>query len=118
MSIAKFAFLFAVTILAIASTSAPAVQAQSTSVVATGLQAPTKIILTDQGNLIVAEASFGINTGRISVINRATGVRRTLLQGLPSGITDVGGTPDPSGPEGLELRGHTCLSQSVQEIPC
>lgn len=69
-----------------------------------GLQGPSKIIQTPLGNLLVAE--FGTetpNTGRISIISEG-GTRRTLLDGLPSGINDVG---DVVGITGLYLRGRT-----------
>ncbi len=79
------------------------VRAQTT-VFATGLKAPHKIILTPRGNLIVAEAGEGPNTGRVSIVDRA-GNRRTLLDGLPSGLAAPNN--DPSGPSGLEIRGRT-----------
>ena len=78
------------------------VRSQSTAVFATDLKAPTKIILTPGGNLLVAEAGSGPNTGRISLIDRS-GHRRTLLDGLPSGR----GEPESLGPSGLALRGRT-----------
>jgi hypothetical protein len=36
-----------------------------------------KLLLTDQGNLLVSEAGPAPNTGRISIVNRH-GVRRSL----------------------------------------
>jgi hypothetical protein len=80
--------------------------AQSVSVFASGLQAPTKIISTPGGNLLVAESGTGPNTGCISFINHG-GVRRTLVAGLPSGINTAAGGAEPSGPSGLALRGRT-----------
>jgi hypothetical protein len=74
-------------------------------VLASGLLTPTKLIFTQQGNLLVAEAGSGSNTGRISIIDPATGHRRTLLDGLPSGLT--GPNSPPSGPSGLAMRGRT-----------
>lgn len=79
-------------------------QAQSTSVVAGGLKAPTRIVITPRGNLLVAESGQGPNTGRLSLINPKTGQRRTILDGLPAGTSPEGGT---SGPSGLALRGST-----------
>lgn len=70
-----------------------------------GLRAPSKIITTSMGNLIVAEGGAGANTGRISIVDPVTGARRTLLDGLPSGFAPPNG--DPSGPSGLALRGRT-----------
>lgn len=75
------------------------------SVLATGLKAPTKIILSTTGNLLVAEAGNGPNTGRISIIDKITGARRTLIDGLPAGFAAP--SNDPSGPSGLVMRGRT-----------
>jgi len=63
------------------------------------------MIISLKGNLLVAEAGNGPNTGRVSIINPATGNRRTLVDGLPSGFAPPEG--DPSGPSGLEMRGRT-----------
>lgn len=79
-------------------------QSVTTSVVATGLRAPTKTIMTPKGNLLVAEAGSGPNTGRISIID-ASSNRRTLIDGLPSGFAPP--NMDPSGPSALALRGRT-----------
>jgi hypothetical protein len=76
------------------------------SVLASDLRAPTKIILSNLGNLLVAEQGNGPNTGRISILDRNGGERRTLLDGLPSGINNLGGFPAPSGPSGLAMRGR------------
>ena len=69
-----------------------------------GLRAPVKSIMTPKGNLLVAEAGGGPNTGRISIIDM-NGNRRTLIDGLPSGLAPP--NLDPSGPAGLALRGRT-----------
>lgn len=70
-----------------------------------GLNGPAKVIFTHQGNLVVAESGTPApNTGRISLVDRATATRRTLVDGLPSGLTPEGG---PSGPSGLALQGTT-----------
>ena len=90
--------------LALTSINASA-QSATTSVFATGLRAPTKIFISPKGNLLVAEAGNGPNTGRISIIDPATANRRTLVDGLPSGFAPPEG--DPSGPSGLEMRGRT-----------
>ena len=81
-------------------------QTATVSVVTGGLKAPTRIIVTAKGSLLVAETGTGNNDGRISLIDQ-TGNRRTLVDGLPSGITFDGGEPAPSGPSGLALRGRT-----------
>jgi len=80
------------------------VRAQSTSVFATGLKAPTKIILSQNGNLLVTEAGDGPNTGRVSIVDRG-GNRRTVIDGLPSGLAAPNN--DPSGPAGLAGDGRT-----------
>jgi hypothetical protein len=72
-------------------------------VVATGLQAPQKIVLTQSGNLLVSETSMQPNVGRLSFVTPA-GARRTFLEGLPSGTEVVGG---PAGPTAMALRGRT-----------
>lgn len=76
--------------------------AQPATTFTTGLQAPMKIHLTPVGNLLVAEGGTGPNTGRISLVSR-TGVRRTIVDGLPSGINLDGAQPAPIGPTGLEI---------------
>lgn len=77
--------------------------AQCTEVLA-GLRSPQGTTLTNQGNLLVAEAGLGtpLHTGRISIVE-PNGTRRTLIDGLPSAPADVG---DPSGPAGLAMRGR------------
>ena len=79
-------------------------QTATTSVFASGLRAPVKAIITPKGNLLVAEAGSGPNTGRISIIDSG-GNRRTLIDGLPSGLAPP--NMDPSGPSALALRGRT-----------
>lgn len=77
-------------------------------VFSSGLRAPTKIIFSQKGNLLVAEQGTAVpNTGRISIIDSASGTARTLLDGLPSALNLVGGEPAPSGPSGLAMRGRT-----------
>lgn len=70
----------------------------------TGLQAPVKLILTQRGNFLVTETSMNANSGRVSFVSRA-GVRRSLIEGLPSGteVTLAGG----SGPAAMALRDRT-----------
>ena len=67
----------------------------------TGLQSPVKLILTPRGNFLVTETSMSTNSGRVSFVSRA-GVRRSLIEGLPSGteVTLAGG----SGPAAMALR--------------
>jgi hypothetical protein len=72
------------------------------TVVATGLESPLKVIFTQGGNLLVAEAGRLPNTGRVSILTRG-GSRRTLLEALPSGL-DV--ENNPIGPTGMALRGQ------------
>jgi hypothetical protein len=79
-------------------------RAQTTSVFSVGLNAPVKIIITPLGNLLVAENGFVANAGRVSVIDKF-GNRKTVLDGLPAGISAEGG--EISGPSGLELQGRT-----------
>lgn len=80
--------------------------AQSPSVLTTGLKRPVKLLYTEGGNLIVAEAGEGPNTGRISLVDRC-GNRTTLVDGLPAGLTPAGSA---SGPHGLAVRGRTLFA--------
>lgn len=70
-----------------------------------GLQLPTKVAFTRHRNLVVAEAGTPANnTGRISLIDRATARRRTLVDGLPSGISRAEEPGSPSGPSGVAVQ--------------
>ncbi len=84
-------------------TAGCALHAQTPSVFATGLLNPSKLILTPAGNLLVTEAGTTPNSGRISLVDKS-GVRKTLIDGLPSGLAAPG--LDPDGPNGLLLRGN------------
>ena len=79
-------------------------KAQSVSVFTGGLKGPTKVVITNKGNLLVAESGDAPNAGRLSVIDRQTRQRRTILQGLPAGPSPEG---DMSGPSGLAVQGRT-----------
>jgi hypothetical protein len=69
-----------------------------------GLQVPLGITQSARRNLFVAETGTLLpNTGRISIIDRE-GNRRDFVNGLPSGISDVG---EPAGPAGLFLHDDT-----------
>ena len=69
-----------------------------------GLEVPLSLTQSDRGNLIVSESGTVVpNSGRISLVDRE-GNRRTFVDGLPSGINDVG---EISGPAGLALDGDT-----------
>ena len=71
-----------------------------------GLQRPLGTTISNKNNLIVAESGTAMsNSGRISIID-LNGNRRTLLDGLPSGIA-VEGNGEPSGPAGVAMRGRT-----------
>ena len=71
-----------------------------------GLQRPLGTTISNKNNLIVAESGTAMsNSGRISIID-LNGNRRTLLDGLPSGIAIEGGG-EPSGPAGVAMRGRT-----------
>ena len=80
-------------------------QAQ-TSVFTVGLNNPAKITIAGSSSLLVSESGTDVpNNGRISLVNRTTGARRTLIDGLPSGINRSGGAPEASGPSGIKLSG-------------
>jgi hypothetical protein len=96
-------------IVAIATTIAVTLtgqaSAQCTTEVTAGLLFPLGIAVSNQGNLLVSESGArGVeHSGRISIVDKE-GVRRTLLNGLPSATNDVN---EPSGPAGLVMRGRT-----------
>ncbi len=78
--------------------------AQCTEIVS-GLHGPTGITQSNKGNLLVAEAGpVTPNSGRISIVT-TEGERRTLVDGLPSGVYFE--TNGASGPNGVFLRGRT-----------
>ncbi len=85
----------------------PAARAQCpVTQIASGLEGPLGITISNKGNLLVSEKGTRTpNTGRISIVDPA-GNRRTLIDGLPSGISFEGNN-DPSGVGGLFLRGRT-----------
>jgi hypothetical protein len=93
-------FLLSLAVLLLAGVDA---RAQCTEVVS-GLRNALGITQSNQGNLIVSETGTGaLHTGRISIVEPG-GNRRTLLDGLPSAINDVG---EPSGPAGVFMRGRS-----------
>jgi hypothetical protein len=92
--------LLALTCVLVATTTATA---QTTSVFASGLNRPIKIIDTKTGHFLVSESGTATpNSGRISIFD-STGDRRTLIDGLPSGLS----MGSALGPAGLELQGRT-----------
>lgn len=68
-----------------------------------GLRSPAKLLALPDGQLLVAEAGNGPNTGRVSLIDRDAR-RFTVIDGLPSGLHAP--RLDPSGPSGLVLDGR------------
>lgn len=73
-----------------------------TEVLASGLLAPSKVRLTAGNNLLVAESGDAANQGRVSLVSR-TGNRRTLVAGLPAGVT---GQAEVSGPNDAVAQGR------------
>src|SRR5664279_1990403 len=69
---------------------------------ASGLKAPSRMIFTPRGNLLVSESGTGSNDGRISFVDRSTGARRTVIDGLPAALT-LGPDAAPSGPSGMTI---------------
>ncbi len=96
-------------LISVYSLSATTLPAQTLSVLTGGLNHPNKIAIGAGNSLIVSEAgNTSANSGRISVIDQATGFRRTLISGLPSAVSFLGGPAgDPDGPSGILLRGQT-----------
>lgn len=72
-----------------------------------GLRAPTKVLMTAEGHLLVSEAGLTAtpNQGRVSLVDRS-GNARALLDRLPSAVGSEGG---PSGPTGIWISGDRTL---------
>jgi hypothetical protein len=79
-------------------------------VIATGLLNPAKIVLGPAGTLLVTEFDAKPSSGRISIIGPG-GARRTLIDGLPSGVSPE----DPDGPTGLYLDENNTLYVAIGE---
>src|SRR5829696_2734697 len=81
---------------------------QTAMVHTAGLTAPNKIINAPADSMIVAEAGTTMpNTGRLSIVDRTSGARHTLISGLPSAVSFLGGPMgDPDGPSGIVLQGN------------
>lgn len=92
--------LFALSALAVAANP---LAAQTKSVFSSGLIAPQKIVRTEGGKFVVSESGPGINQGRVSIVS-STGMRSTLLDGLPAGLSGEG---EASGPTGVAVDGAT-----------
>src|SRR6476469_7011642 len=99
---AKVAVLFALSpMLTVVDASA---QLCPGTTLTSGLRRPMGMALSNQGNVLVSETGTATpHSGRISIVD-PSGSRRTLLDGLPSGRSDVG---DPAGPAGIAMRGRT-----------
>ena len=80
-------------------------RAQCGAEVTAGLRFPLGIALSNQNNLLISESGTAgvLHSGRISIVG-TDGIRRTLLDGLPSATNDVN---EASGPAGLVMRGRT-----------
>ncbi len=78
--------------------------AQTPASFASGLLNPSKLVVTDSGSLLVTEVGSTPNSGRVSLIDKS-GNRKTLVDGLPSGLAAPDLTPD--GPNGLVLQDNT-----------
>ncbi len=70
---------------------------------ASGLLAPVGLTALADGNLLVAEAGRGPNTGRVSVVDRDAR-RFTIIDALPSGFHGPGN--DATGPSSVLLMGR------------
>src|SRR6187549_796319 len=99
---AKVAVLFALSpMLTVIDASA---QVCPGTTLTSGLRRPMGMALSNQDNVLVSETGTATpHSGRISIVE-PSGNRRTLLDGLPSGRSDVG---DPAGPAGVAMRGRT-----------
>ncbi len=95
--------------LAIAAGPVSTAVGQTQTVLASGLKNPSRLIVTDSGNILVSEAGDAApNTGRLSRVS-ATGTRTTVIDNLPSGVA-----PDNvTGPWHLGLRGSKTLFVAI-----
>ncbi len=102
----RVSLVFLISIYCMAAIS---LTAQTSSVLTDGLDHPNKIVTGVGNSLLVSEAgSTSPNTGRISVVDQVTGFRRTLIEGLPSAVSFLGGPAgDADGPSGIVLKGLT-----------
>lgn len=90
-------------LLTVTLLSATLLPAQTLREITSGLLAPQKLILTPGKNFLVTETSTDINAARLSFVSRA-GTRRSLFEGLPSGVNNVG---EGSGATAMVLSGRT-----------
>lgn len=96
--------IFIASVLALLATPLVAFAQCPGSTLTGGLQGPSKMVQTSLGNLIVAETGTPApNSGRVSIVG-LDGSRRSLLEGLPSGLNSQG---DFSGTQGVYLSGRT-----------
>ena len=103
MFLKRISFLFAISLLVFVVDS----QSQTTSVLTAGLDHPNKLVNAANNSMLVAESgTMTANTGRISLVDALTGHRRTLIGGLPSGVSNLGGDLAPDGTTGILLRGN------------
>ena len=79
-------------------------EAQTSSVVVSGLNNPSKLILTPGGDFLVTETGTTPNSGKVTRVTKA-GAKFTLLTGLPSGLSAP--NSDADGTNGLALDGTT-----------
>ncbi len=99
-------------VLAMSAALLPAIGgAHESSVFAVGLTGPVKLALTQQGNLLVTERGTAANDGELSIVDQS-GVVRTILTGLPSGIEVTG---QPSGPQAPAVSDCCVINLTIGE---
>ncbi len=89
---AAIRLLIALAVLLTFALTSVSVKAQCpTTVLASDLRAPTKIILSQNGSLLVAEQGNGPNTGRISILDQIaeSGARCSMASHPPSKIAKI-----------------------------
>src|SRR5262249_32654550 len=100
---------FPMAALGIAAAVSSSLHAQP-KVFSTGLVNPAKIIAAPSGTFLVTEFGGEPNSGRVSIVS-SSGARRTLIDGLPSGVGDEG----PDGPTGVYLDDNNTLYVAIGE---
>jgi hypothetical protein len=86
---------FRKTLLGIAVAALTAAGLNAQSILLSGTQSPFKLARTPAGNLLLAESGTGAGDGRVSLVTLGGG-RFTLLDGLPSGLTQEGAAIGPT----------------------
>ncbi|MDZ4797130.1 MAG: ScyD/ScyE family protein [Bryobacteraceae bacterium] len=90
-------------------------QSSTSEVVATGLLEPGRVRMTPRGNLLIAESGRDKNSGRLSIVS-TSGARRSLLEGLPSGVSQQGEASGPADFAGMGRMLYVLIGAGDAEV--